>query len=68
MRGQKNHRTTSGMWLRVSIGIHFDDLTPLKKHTILCLKIFHTRNPHPIQRSDPRPQLSLDLLSMEDDT
>lgn len=58
------------MWLRVSIGIHFDDLDAVKEtYDLMSQKYFTHATPTLYNAGTPRPQLSsCYLLSMEDDS
>lgn len=58
------------MWLRVSIGIHFDDLDAVKEtYDLMSQKYFTHATPTLYNAATPRPQLSsCYLLSMEDDS
>ena len=58
------------MWLRVSIGIHFDDLDSVKEtYDLMSQKYFTHATPTLYNAGTPRPQLSsCYLLSMEDDS
>ena len=58
------------MWLRVSIGIHFDDLDAVKEtYNLMSQKYFTHATPTLYNAGTPRPQLSsCYLLSMEDDS
>ncbi|MAU36521.1 MAG: ribonucleoside-diphosphate reductase subunit alpha [Flavobacteriales bacterium] len=58
------------MWLRVSIGIHFNDLESVKQtYDLMSQKYFTHATPTLYNAGTPRPQLSsCYLLSMEDDS
>ena len=58
------------MWLRVAIGIHFDNLASVKEtYELMSLKYFTHATPTLYNAGTPRPQLSsCYLLSMEDDS
>tara|TARA_B100001769_G_C22108650_1_gene599305 strand:+ start:163 stop:2658 length:2496 start_codon:yes stop_codon:yes gene_type:complete len=58
------------MWLRVAIGIHFDDLDSVKEtYDLMSQKYFTHATPTLYNAGTPRPQLSsCYLLSMEDDS
>ena len=58
------------MWMRVSIGIHGDDLSEVKKtYDLMSMKYFTHATPTLFNAGTPRPQLSsCYLLSMEDDS
>ena len=58
------------MWLRVSIGIHFDDLDAVKEtYDLMSQKYFTHATPTLYNAGTPRPKLSsCYLLSMEDDS
>tara|TARA_B110000483_G_scaffold240497_1_gene321248 strand:- start:20605 stop:23103 length:2499 start_codon:yes stop_codon:yes gene_type:complete len=58
------------MWLRVAIGIHFDDLASVKEtYDLMSQKYFTHATPTLYNAGTPRPQLSsCYLLSMEDDS
>lgn len=58
------------MWLRVAIGIHFDDLDSVKEtYDLMSQKYFTHATPTLYNAGTPRPQLSsCYLLSMENDS
>jgi len=58
------------MWMRVSIGIHGDDLESIKEtYNLMSLKYFTHATPTLFNAGTPRPQLSsCYLLAMEDDS
>lgn len=58
------------MWLRVSIGIHGDDLISIKEtYDLMSQKYFTHATPTLFNASTPRPQMSsCYLLGMEDDS
>lgn len=58
------------MWMRVSIGIHGDDMSAVKEtYDLMSMKYFTHATPTLFNAGTPRPQLSsCYLLSMEDDS
>lgn len=58
------------MWMRVSIGIHGDDMEAVREtYELMSLKYFTHATPTLFNAGTPRPQLSsCYLLSMEDDS
>ena len=58
------------MWLRVAIGIHFNDLDSVKEtYDLMSQKYFTHATPTLYNAGTPRPQLSsCYLLSMENDS